>query len=514
MPPLSQERRQRRLARASRRRRWWAVSPMLLNEHRSGLGDPLRWGDMSSWAPYPWPSVFLRRARRPSQSRMQSPLTKEPPLTPSDANVLRRPSLPPQNTASVLQRGRASHPDAGTVLSALKRRELGGSLPALPQHNNVPQSDILRALSADRVPRLLQEQQLPSLRAFNKFFCSAWLDGRTVIAGSKCNQLVVWDVSQSTFLRLALPPGPWRERPALHCGMHALAVNPSRTLVACGGDNPHDIVVLSIPDFRPVAWLQQHTDWVFGVDWLSDTALVSGGRDGMLGRWNIESCLQTDAAYGAFSPMRPDPFAGRVADASLFVAHSPTRRRVRDVRYNPDLGWYASVSQDGFIRFWDAEMGKLTGGVELECTDPICITTSSYHNLFAVGASGYATFVDPRCHDSLTVRAVDDESSIRSIAFNNHVASMGIGTGAMMFYDVRMRSFLDLNATPGKAATRKLAYQTGDGWIDELPDTAFLPRESVRQVPYTHCYDPSGTRMFVAGGPLQMILTGCYAAVW
>ncbi len=31
---------------------------------------------------------------------------------------------------------------------------------------------------------------------------------------------------------------------------------------------------------------------------------------------------------------------------------------------------------------------------------------------------------------------------------------------------------------------------------------------------YTHCYDASGTRLFAAGGPLQLGLCGSYAALW
>jgi WD repeat-containing protein 40A len=31
---------------------------------------------------------------------------------------------------------------------------------------------------------------------------------------------------------------------------------------------------------------------------------------------------------------------------------------------------------------------------------------------------------------------------------------------------------------------------------------------------YTHCYDDTGERMFVAGGPLQLGLCGGYAAIW
>ena len=31
---------------------------------------------------------------------------------------------------------------------------------------------------------------------------------------------------------------------------------------------------------------------------------------------------------------------------------------------------------------------------------------------------------------------------------------------------------------------------------------------------YTHCYDDSGTRLFVAGGPLQISMKGNYVALF
>ena len=31
---------------------------------------------------------------------------------------------------------------------------------------------------------------------------------------------------------------------------------------------------------------------------------------------------------------------------------------------------------------------------------------------------------------------------------------------------------------------------------------------------YTHCYDPTETKMFAAGGPLALGLYGSYSAVW
>ena len=81
--------------------------------------------------------------------------------------------------------------------------------------------------------------------------------------GSKCNKLLLLDISHHKKLQyrnIPMPPAPprsfglnvhgWGE-----CGIHCIALNPCGDLIATGGSNPADCLILRTSDWSPVATL-------------------------------------------------------------------------------------------------------------------------------------------------------------------------------------------------------------------------------------------------------------------
>jgi DDB1- and CUL4-associated factor 12 len=113
--------------------------------------------------------------------------------------------------------------------------------------------------------------------------------------------------------------------------------------------------------------------------------------------------------------------------------------------------------------------------------------------------------------------------------------TIGTGTGAILFYDLRAAKYLRSNQNQGE-----IMFKTNGGWVVSPIISLILrslliliwifwirfaqPKQGMdetsqefpRYAPaiYTHCYDESGTRLFAAGGPLAVERQGNYASLW
>ena len=89
-----------------------------------------------------------------------------------------------------------------------------------------------------------------------------------------------------------------------HCGIHAISINPSRTLLATGAENVNDIAIYSLPGMEPHSiGYNAHNYWIFDIVWLDDTHVVSGAGDNRLALWSIdaEQAYGTGCGYGESS---------------------------------------------------------------------------------------------------------------------------------------------------------------------------------------------------------------------
>lgn len=119
-----------------------------------------------------------------------------------------------------------------------------------------------------------------------------------------------------------------------HCGIHSISIS-KEGLIATGGQEPEDIMVLSQFDFRPQGLLRGHKDWVFGIAWLDHRILVSGSRDSLVMVWNIDNlqrglCLPSEARAGH-------------------------KDKVRDLCVDAVRSKFASLSADATVKQWSAE---------------------------------------------------------------------------------------------------------------------------------------------------------------
>ncbi|KAI9341645.1 WD40-repeat-containing domain protein [Obelidium mucronatum] len=380
-------------------------------------------------------------------------------------------------------------------------------------------------------------------------------------------------------------------------GIHSVAVNPSRSLLAVAAGSPiESIQIYTLPHLDAFAICRSHTDMVFSVEFCSDSSLVSGGRDGQVCFWNLDDettikqflprmdggCVRLyEPVTGSFPPpkkkqisltsslsLNPSGFLGKIfqgftasssslspslpsspqtPNGSKIAALSSSTGTVKlfDINHQNSSsnqnGLASPLSQSPVCEHSGNNYGinpststdvRLIHTQETVCmATPTPATNSVNHpisNCIAIGSMSHVSIVDPRqAVVASTVKSVDDEWGVRSLAFDSRGGlTVGGGIGRVSFLDLRVlryvewRDLEDIECGGGGGVMRK--YLTvederrvdGEEWNMGVVAGGGNGRGLMRDAVYTLSYCPYGVRLFAAGGPLQLNMSGSYAGIW
>ena len=417
------------------------------------------------------------------------------------------------------------HDMRGSVVGFLRGQEMGSCL-----HGRVFGSPCytssVRQVARHAVPRCIAKEadRFPSESSYDKVFSSRWLNSSTVCFGTKDSKIVTWSHRTGEVAEYALPaaepcqadpaiPAPERHVPfvvpdcARVMGVHSIDLNPSGSCLVATGREEGDVTLFATDSMSPVTVLRGHSSCVFGTRFISDSVLLSAGRDGLLLAWDLS---QLPGSLDSFTPYDADIKAKVEGSSCCPVAPIGSTlvyqsiSRIRALEY--DASTHTALALDGpfGVVVIDCDAMLPTRSIERPPVDGlVALAHSAEHHVFAAGSLEGTLVYDLRTDRSHEVTRVGLPAGVRSLAFSGDVLAIGGGDGAVDFYDVRMLDHCCAQAFTCSDSARSRIV--ADGYLFG----------SGPQAVYTLQFDPVlQSKLFVGGGPLLCGSRGSYASVW
>jgi len=174
---------------------------------------------------------------------------------------------------------------------------------------------------------------------FAKIYSLHWSQAENnLVSASQDGKLIVWNAFTTNKLHAI---------PLLSAWVMTCAYSPSGNYVASGGlDNCCSIYDLKKeqPVTKPIRTLNEHTGYLSGCRFLSDTQIITSSGDTTCMLWDIES----------------------QSSLTTFSAHTGD---VMSVSVSPDNNTFVSGACDAQARFWDIRTGKCEQAFEGHQTD-------------------------------------------------------------------------------------------------------------------------------------------------
>lgn len=117
------------------------------------------------------------------------------------------------------------------------------------------------------------------------------------------------------------------------------------------------------------------------------------------------------------------------------------------------------MSLNAHLHLFDVETFQQKHSTELTYKhENVCLSKELDKNLYAIGSKSHVTFLDSRSYQTIEqIPSKYNESGIRSLNFYSDLLTIGTGSGAILFFDIRKMNYLD-----NRKGT--IVLKTTNGW--------------------------------------------------